>query len=341
MLDYVNLGKKHRPSSTDSQEFVLLWRERSKLFVEDGVLFRKRLMDDKEERQIILPHEKRYYVFQLLHDDMGHMGQDRTLDLIRSRFYWPKMQRDIEEWVRTCDRCLRRNKVGNVHQAELHPIISTRPLEVVCMDFLSVEASVGGHDSILVLTDHYTRFAMAVPTKNQTALTTAKAIVDLFVLHYGLPERLHSDQGPNFESKVIKELCQLLNIKRSHTTPYHASGNGMCERMNRTLLSMLATLPSEKKSRWKDHVVPMIHAYNCTKHDSTGFAPFELMFGRKPRLPVDVLLGLDHAGDSKTYPEYVQQLKSRMQEAYAKASTNINKAVGKTRPATSPAAESR
>ena len=329
MLEYVNSGQKRRPSSTESLGFMLLWKERFKLFVQDGVLFRKRMINGKEEQQIVLPPEHRRYVFQLLHEDMGHMGQERTLDLIRSRFFWPKMQKEIEGWVRTCDRCLRRNKVGHVHRAELHPIISKRPLEVVCMDFLSVETSVGGYDSILVLTDHYTRYAMAVPTRNQTALTTAKALVNLFVLHYGLPERLHSDQGPNFESKVIKELCQLLNIKRSHTTPYHAAGNGMCERMNRTLLSMLATLPPEKKSRWKEYVAPMIHAYNCTRHDSTGFAPFELMFGRKPRLPIDVVLGLNHAGEQKSYPEYVQQLKTRLKEAYTKASENIKKAIGK------------
>ena len=129
-------------------------------------------------------------------------------------------------------------------------------MELVCMDFLGLETSSGGYNSILVLTDHFTRFAMAVPTKNQTAKTTAKALIDLFVNHYGLPQRLHSDQGASFTGKVISEMCQMLGIKRSTTSSYHPMGNGQVERMNRSLLDLLGTLPDTKKSKWKDYVAP-------------------------------------------------------------------------------------
>jgi len=327
VIGFIKNGGRPGSSQSGSDEVVLLWRERKKLVLRDGLLFRKRKVFGKEYYQLVIPSVQRRYLFELVHDDMGHLGQERTLDLLRERCYWPRMQVQVEGWIRGCGRCLRRNKTGVQHQAELHPIVSSAPLEVVCMDYLGVEESVGGYNSILVLTDHFTRFAMAVPTRNQTAATTAKVLVDLFVGHYGLPQRLHSDQGASFESKVIKELCRLLNIHHSRTTPYHPSGNGMCERMNRSLLSLLGTLPAEKKSRWKDHVLAMVHAYNCTKHDSTGFAPYELMFGRKPRLPIDLVLGVSGPSEKLNYSEYVKQLRSRLKKAYVKASTSVDRSV--------------
>lgn len=102
---------------------------------------------------------------------------------------------------------------------------TTYPLELVCFDFLTLEPANGGISNILVITDHYTKFAMAIPTKNQTARTTAETFYQNFIVHYGIPSRLHSDQGANFESEIIKELCKLTNMEKSHTSVYHPQGN--------------------------------------------------------------------------------------------------------------------
>ena len=108
--------------------------------------------------------------------------------------------------------------------------------------------------------------------------------------HTFLP--LHADQGANFESKVIRALCQLLRVEKSRTTPFHPMGNGSCERMNQTLISMLGTLPGRRKKDWTPYIGMLVLAYNSTKCDSTGFSPYFLMFGREPRLPVDNMFPL-------------------------------------------------
>lgn len=170
---------------------------------------------------------------------------------------------------------------------------------------------------------------MAVPTKNMTAKTTAEAIFNNFIVHYGIPQRLHSDQGSNFEGKLIRELCSILGVVKSRTTPYHPMGNGMCERFNRTLLDMLGTLPIHMKPNWKSHVMPLVYAYNCIRHESTGHAPFFLMFGRCPRLPIDLAFGLDSCARSKSLTKYVKDLRVRLKASYNLASRVAHEAQGK------------
>ena len=199
-------------------------------------------------------------------------------------------------------------------------------MELVCIDFLSLERSKGGHENILVITDHFTRYAQAFPTRNQLAKTTAKVLFDNFIVHYGFPARLHSAQGRNFESSVIRELCSLAGVEKSRTTPYHAMGNGMAERFNQTLLNMLGTLENHQKEDWKSFVAPLVHAYNATKHDSTGYSPYFLMFGRHPRLAIDAYLGLNSPEESISSREhYVTKLKKRLQFAYKIASKEAQK----------------
>lgn len=304
-------------------ELPLLLRELNRLELRNGVLYRRRQDGPNIIAQLVLPEELRALALQSLHNDMGYVGVDRTVDLVRARFYWPKMYTAIETFIKTCKRCVRRKSLPE-RAAPLVNIKTCRPLELVCIDFLSLEPDRSNTKDVLVLTDHFTKYALAIPTPNQRARTVAKCLWDNFIVHYGFPERLLSDQGPDFESHTIRELCELAGIKKVHTTPYHPRGNPV-ERFNRTLLQMLGTLNQPEKLHWKDFVKPLVHVYNCTKNETTGFSPYELMFGRQPRLPIDLAFGLPTNANHPSHSQYVSDLKSRLEQSYKIATSTAQK----------------
>ena len=136
---------------------------------------------------------------------MGHPGRERTSSLVKDHFAWYGMTRDIDDYIQKCTRCLHR-KTPTCNKAPLSNIKTSQPLELVCMDYLTLEKCKGGYEHILVIIDHFTRYAVAVPTRNMTAKTTAETFVKNFIVHYGIPKRIHSDQGANFESQLIYTL---------------------------------------------------------------------------------------------------------------------------------------
>ena len=224
-------------------------------------------------------------------------------------------------------------KANRGPSTELVNIVSTQPMELVCIDFLTLESSKGRFEKILVITDHFTRYAQVFPTRNGLANTTNKVLFEKFIVHYGFPARLHSDQGRNFESSVIQELCRLAGVEKSRTTPYHPMGNGMVERFIQTLLNMLGTLENHKKEDWKSYVTPLVHSYNATKHPSTGYSPYFFMFGRHPRLATDAYLGISFPEESAIVSQdhYATKLKKRLQYAYKVASKEAQKAVDRNK----------
>ena len=315
---------KRKLQGKDSTELKSFLRNKRCLKLVKDVLYRKSYSDNSTTKktlwQLVVPKHFRERALFVCHDDVGHQGILRTLSLLRERFYWPGMQEEATQYVMHCSRCLRRKTPPQV--APLQPILVTQPLELVHMDYLSLEPSKGNIENVLVITDHFTRYALAYPSKTQTAQATARILWDNFICHYGFPERFISDQGRNFESDLIKELCKIAGVKKVHTTPYHPQGNGQCERFNSTLCNMLGTLSEEEKSDWKSHLGCMTHAYNCTKHASTTYSPYYLMFGRHPRLPIDIEFGLNkpNCSDNSSKSRYIQKLRRRLNYAFQIAS---------------------
>ena len=132
-----------------------------------------------------------------------------------------------------------RSTTLSTQRAPLVNVATIQPMEMVCLALLSLEPSKGGVENIFVISDHFTRYAQAFPSRNQTVRTTARVLFENYIVHYGFPTKLHSDQGRNFESATIRHLCELAGIQKRRKTPYHPMGNRQVERFNRTLLDML------------------------------------------------------------------------------------------------------
>ena len=262
--------------------------------------------------QLMIPETLQCQVLRGLPDDAGHQGGERTEALIRQRFYWPGIRASVTEWLGHCKRCTVAKMPYKTVRTPMQSILATRPLEVVCLDYTKLEKA-GGKEDVLVITDVFTKMTVAVATRDQTAQTTAKALVEAWFQRFGAPARLHSDQGANFESRVIRHLCKLYGIRKSRTTPYHPQGNAQTERFNRTLHDLLRTLSTEKKHRWPEHLQNVVHCYNVTPHATTGYSPFYLMYGRHAKLPIDLLFGIDDETGSEPWVDLHQQ---RLQEAY-------------------------
>ena len=189
-------------------------------------------------------------------------------------------------------------------------------MQLVSIDILGpLPESDAGNTHILVVEDYFTHWMEAYPIPNQEATTVAKKLTDGFFFRFSPPEQLHSDQGRQFESQLIAEICKLLGIKKTHTTAYHPQSDGLVERFNRTLLGMLSTATRDNPFNWESHLRPLCMAYNTSVHPTTGFSPFFLMFGRQVRMPVDVMYGSPN--DEEASPaEHVANLKKRLESAY-------------------------
>ena len=218
------------------------------LQVIDGVLFRQ----VHGKSVLVVPPKYTHLVLHELHTDMGHLGAERVYQLAKERFYWPNMRLDIINFTTKCCPCIQDKRPQYHTQSPLKSISTSAPFEMIGVDFLELEKS-GGYRYLLVIVDHFARYAEVYPTRNKTAKTAADKIYNQFVLRYGYPEKLHSDRGGEFTNAIWKELNSLCDIKKTQTTSYHPQGNGQVERFNRTLVQMLRTLSDGQKRYWHAH----------------------------------------------------------------------------------------
>lgn len=281
-----------------------------KLVVKDGILFREFSRPNIEFgnvfNQVVTPTEYRNQVMKLAHESIlgGHQGSTKTAKRVLTNFYWPGVQADIRRYCQLCDLCQRTSPKGRVSKVPLGemPLIDA-PFERIAVDLVGPiqPCSERGHRYILVMMDYATRYPEAAPLKSVEAEKVAEELVVMFT-RLGIPREILTDLGSQFISGVMKEISRLLSIKRLTTTPYHPACNGLVERFNGVLKSMLKKLCDEKPRDWDRYIAPLLFAYRETPQESLGFAPFELLYGRTVRGPMTILREL-WTGETENAPE--------------------------------------
>ena len=297
------------------------------LFLVQGVLHHCSFVNDDEIQQLVLPISVCNKVLQSLHDDNGHQGQQCVLELLCSRVYWPTMFTDTDCWLSQCQRCLVSKGDYNEPKTLQGSLVAHQPLELLCIDFTKVDVAKGGKENVLVFTDTFSKYSQAFITSNQKALTVAKLLVDKWFSVYGIPSRIHSDQGRSFDNEIIAHLCHMYGVRQSTTTLYNPCGNSQCEHFNRTLFGLMQSLDWEQKPNWPIYLPSLVYAYNATPHSTTGLQPYELMFSHKAPMPCDNWLGLGHyeLGGFKFKTAWLGQQLDALVNAHKHALKLINK----------------
>ena len=212
----------------------------------------------------------------------------------------------------------------------LCPIRVYVPLELVHLDYTSIESMMELNKppmvkNILMMTDHFTRYALVVVTKDQTAKTVVKVFYEHFIAVFGAPAKLLSNRGVNFTFTLVEELCAAFGIQKCQITAYHAQCNGHVEHFHQTLFHMIEKLVCDKKAQWEQHLPELLQAYNSTRSAVTGYLPHYLMFGRHPHLPDDYYFPMVSMFKcSHHVPAYVTEVRRWFKEAYAEAHLQMN-----------------
>ena len=317
------------PTGIQRQSFPGLYgllREWDRLRIREGVLVREMVEPDTQTpvHQVMVPMDEAQAVWQEYHRAAGHSGAEKVLSILRRRFFWPGMSKTVQTWTRECPTCVL-SKRGLEPRAPLKPIQSSYPFEIVGLDYLSLGRPADTYPYILVITDLFSRYALAVPTKDQTAATTVRALWSALIQPFGCPERFLTDQGAAFESALMKQLCVMYGCTKSRTSPYHPMGNGACEKFNQTLLALLATIDPGAQPMWHTKLPFLVQAYNNSTHASTGMTPHYVLFGRHARLPVDLLHDVSPPQQSTTLEGWVAVHHRTLLAAYSQVRTHVSR----------------
>jgi len=244
----------------------------------------------------------------------GHLGKMKTAKRILRRFYWPGIFGDVARHCMACEQC-QKCSPRQVKKAPLVPLpIMGEPFKRIAMDIVGpLPRSSSGKRYILVICDYATRYPEAVALRSIDANNVAEELIKVFA-RVGVPEEILTDQGPNFISQLLSEVYRLLHIKPIRTTPYHPQTDGLVERFNHTLKAMLRKTAAEEGKDW-DRLLPyLLFAYREVPQASTGFSPFELLYGRCVRGPLDVLKESWEAStkSSESVVSYVLTIQQRL-----------------------------
>ena len=206
----------------------------TQLIVRNGMLYRQH--EDEHgsgsHLQLVVPRQTREEILQDIHGGVvgGHLGEKKTLSRLKERFYWPGQSEEVKRWCQNCPSCARKKTVTPKNRAPLQTMKASYPMQRVAVDIVGPFPETDrGNLYVLVAADYFTRWVEAYAIPYQEAATVASKLVDEMFCHFSIPEQLHSDQGRQFESSVMQEVGQILQIHKIRTTPYNPQSDGLVE----------------------------------------------------------------------------------------------------------------
>ena len=298
------------------------WLNWDNLVWKEGVLYKMWHFPDERKSpslQLLVPKVLQREVLTSCHNSLfaAHLGIAKTVSKVKQRFYWYKVGADVELHIKKCPVCCANSHPRRRLKAPLKDYRVGAPMDRIGVDVLGpLPVSNQGNSYILVIGDYFTRWMDAYPMPDQQAETTASKLVNEFISKFGVPLEIHSDQGRNFESQLFQEMCRVLEIKKTRSTPYRPQSNGLIERFNRTLGKMVRSFVDSNKQDWDVHIPLLTAAYRSTVHPSTGFTPNKLMLGREVNLPVDIIFPRKLPPPHEELHEYVAEMRDRMEECF-------------------------
>ena len=300
-------------------------KAKEQLLIKNGLLYCKTQQGQADEIvfQFVVPQRHRSAALDGCHREAAHQSQRRSTALMQECFWWPGMTRDLRNHIKKCGHCRKYEAAPPV--APMKPLACSGPGELLHVDFTSIEETVPLKEepvihNVLVLQDHFSKYIVAYVVKDQTACTATETLRNGYFGLFGAPAYLVSDQGKAFMGHILTHLCELYGVQKLRTLPYHAQTNGQVEHMNQTIICMIGKLEEDKKACWSKHLPELLLAYNATCSAVTGYSPYYLLFGRRPRILVDYLFPTLHDSPHQIKMEVsVAAMQKRLKEAFAVA----------------------
>ena len=304
-----------------AREIVLC---KSQYVLIDKVLYH---VERDKSLRLIPPQINRKKLFHDVHSGVygGHLRDAKIHGELAKHYWWPGMRSDIVSWCRECITCATRQP-GKKLKSPLVPIPVAGPFDRVGVDILQLPKSRLGNQYAIVFVDYLTKWPEVYPASDQSSLTVAELFVREFIPRHGVPRELLSDRGTSFLSKIMMEVYKLLGTHKVNTTAYHPQGDGLVERMNRSLLNMLSKSAESNGSDWDERLPFVLFAYRASTQESTKESPFYLLYGRDPQLPTSEML--EPQIDRITYnlDDYKTEMVKHMSEAWKLAQENVKHA---------------